>query len=174
MKSQRDFRLPQSRRAILLLCAVLLCCIGLLPASSAHAAPAGQEPEPSIVYLPLLSRGATTSALLFATAPTCEDDSFGDHAPAPVTISDDIRQLSALVRITGAVGQSFRLEWSVNGTVNEELSESGKIADPIEIVGNVAVFGTLGQCGSVLPDSAHTVRLFLDDVLYAEGTATIQ
>jgi hypothetical protein len=90
------------------------------------------------------------------------------------TISPDARQLFYNVTVRGASGRPYRIEYQLpGGPIDPDI---GVIpSDPFEALGMIC-YTSNGDCGQptgTLAPGRYTIRLFIDNQLISESSATV-
>ncbi|HEX5690138.1 MAG TPA: hypothetical protein VFX76_09055 [Roseiflexaceae bacterium] len=156
-----------SRRFRFVTIAVLL--LGSIAMTQAAAQPAQVVPR---AYLPIVLR-PITGAITFGAA----IDSNGIPTPPATQFTAGLRKLYYNAAIGNADGLPYRLEWTLNGTRQPGIDESGTAVGNAENVNGFICYTQQGtSCDNptgTLPTGTYTLRLYVNDILLAENTATI-
>jgi hypothetical protein len=123
----------------------------------------------SKVYLPLAMR-PMESAIVFSSSA----DESGRPSPPMTTISPNARQLFYNVTVRGASGRPYRIEYQLpGGPIDPDI---GVIpSDPFEALGMIC-YTSNGDCGQptgALVPGRYTIRVFIDNQLLNESSATV-
>ena len=149
-------RLP----AVVLALALLLALSGSLKA---------QAPEQPQVFLPLVVSQPLVQ-IEFGTGVDSEDNLVN-----PGTVfAYGIARLYYQYTVTGALGQPYRTEWSVDNVRQPQLDDSGTILDTSAVFTNFFCSRALGSCDQPVPRGAYRVRFYIDEVFFSEATAVVQ
>lgn len=148
-------------------------------------------PTSEALYLPLISRSSvliatptapptptetatpTAGYVAFSATTACENEA-ATWEYSPVTYAYGKRLLATTFTFVNHIGQNWRLEWHYNGQSRPALDQSGIVTKSPEPITVEIFYGATGACQLPLPSGVYVVRIFLDNVLWKEGTATIQ
>jgi hypothetical protein len=143
--------------------------LGSLAIAQAAAQPAQLQPR---AFLPLVFR-PVLGVITFGSAV----DGNGIPTPPATQFPAGLRKLYYNAAISNANGLPFRLEWTLNGTRQPGIDESGTvISDAYNFSGFICYTQVGTSCDNptnTLPSGTYNLRLFVHNILITENTATI-
>jgi hypothetical protein len=159
--------MPMPRRFQLVAVAALL--LGSIAMTQAATQPAQEVPR---AYLPIMLR-PITGAITFGAAV----DGNGIPTPPATQFAAGLRKLYYNAAINSADGLAYRLEWTLNGTRQTGIDRAGTVVGNADNINGFICYTQVGtSCDNptdTLPAGTYNLRLFVDDILIADSTATI-
>lgn len=111
--------------------------------------------------------------VVFSATTLCENEA-ADWESAPVTYPYGKHLLGASFTFVNQIGRNWRIAWTYNGQSRPALDQSGVISHSPEPVVVEIFYVATGACQLPLPRGVYEAQIYLDNVLWQQGTATIQ
>lgn len=146
-----------------------------IPAASAPdpaPAPAAWPQADTFVFLPAVTRLPIVT-ITFGSGRA----SNGDLTGIATTFDFGLRRLWYQYRFEGARNRTYRDEWTINGRVEPGLARSDRIPfDNAQLTSSICLVNvSTGACTDIpLPRGTYNVKVYVDEQLLAQSTATIR
>lgn len=152
---------------------------GSTPTATATPLP-GTTPTPppspnqlQLLYLPVITVPKRIEPVIFTATTQCQNEA-ANWEYAPVTYSYGKRILATSASFRNQIGQSWRVQWKVNGQRRPDLDHTGTLTQSPEAVVVHIFYGANGQCESPIPRGVYEAEIWLANELLYQGQATIQ
>jgi hypothetical protein len=120
-------------------------------------------------FLPVILTSTRVTPIVFTGSATSDC-----QGTAGTSFTYGIKYLCVDLIVDGAQGQTYRFSWTINGTLQFQLGNSGTISSGSVGVGDGICYGPSGACGDAIPRGSYQVSFFLNNVQYQANTAVIR
>jgi len=134
--------------------------------------PAAKPSAPAAVvgpFLPIILTSIRVTPIVFTGSATSDC-----QGTAGTSFTYGIKYLCVDLTVDGAQGQAYRFSWTINGTPQSGLGNSGTISSQLVGVGDGICYGPSGACGDAIPRGTYQVSFFLNNIQYQANTAFIR